>query len=199
MTSYNFIEYYPSAFPSDFCDYLIEVGEKNIIKAEKRPKGKEEDFQDLSFSLSPLLPEEATQFFLNTLQEKCITPYEEKYSVALKGIMNKGYELHDLKFQKTTPTQGFHLWHSEFAPIEKYWERWGVYTLYLNDVIEGGETEFLYQSQRVKPKKGAVSIFPSYYTHTHRGNPPISNIKYILTGWLNFVQEAKSQEVYKYE
>jgi hypothetical protein len=29
-------------------------------------------------------------------------------------------------------------------------------------------------------------VFPSGYTHTHRGNPPLSGEKIILTGWLEF-------------
>jgi hypothetical protein len=54
-------------------------------------------------------------------------------------------------------------------------------------VEEGGETEFLYLSQRVKPKTGRLVIFPSGYVHTHRGNPPLSGEKYIMTGWIEFM------------
>jgi hypothetical protein len=57
--------------------------------------------------------------------------------------------------------------------------------VYLNDVLDGGETEFLYQSRRVKPREGRVVIFPVQWTHTHRGNPPLSGEKYIATSWLH--------------
>ena len=50
-------------------------------------------------------------------------------------------------------------------------------------IVEQGETEFLYQKQRIKPVEGRVVIFPGSFTHLHRGNPPL-NIKYIATGWL---------------
>jgi hypothetical protein len=56
--------------------------------------------------------------------------------------------------------------------------------VYLNDIVEGGETEFLHQRKRIKPKKGTVLLFPPYFTHTHRGNPPLSNEKYAITGWM---------------
>jgi len=59
-----------------------------------------------------------------------------------------------------------------------------VSMLYLNDVEEGGETEFLFQSQRFKPKEGTFLIFPGTYTHMHRGNPPLSGEKYIVTSWI---------------
>jgi hypothetical protein len=56
--------------------------------------------------------------------------------------------------------------------------------LYLNNVEEGGETEFLIQKRRIKPSAGTVVLFPSGYTRVHRGNPPISGDKYILNGWV---------------
>jgi len=56
--------------------------------------------------------------------------------------------------------------------------------LYLNTVSEGGETEFLYLHRRIKPLQGRLLIFPASFTHTHRGNPPLSGDKYILTSWL---------------
>ena len=59
-----------------------------------------------------------------------------------------------------------------------------AWTIYLNDVPEGGETEFLYQSQRVSPEKGKTCIFPAGFMHTHRGNPPLKKDKYIATGWM---------------
>jgi hypothetical protein len=58
--------------------------------------------------------------------------------------------------------------------------------VYLNDIEDGGETEFLYLSKRVKPVTGRVLLWPAGYTHTHRGNPPLKDTKYIITGWVEF-------------
>lgn len=86
------------------------------------------------------------------------------------------------KLQKTKPSGGYHIWHHEQSTLN-FAERVLTWTIYLNDVEEGGETEFLYQSKRIKAKKGKILIFPATFTHTHRGNPPLSGDKYILTGW----------------
>jgi hypothetical protein len=83
------------------------------------------------------------------------------------------------------PGQGYHVWHCEDMALE-FRRRIGTYILYLNDVEEGGETELLYLNQRIKPTAGTLVLFPSGYIHAHRGNPPLSGVKYILTGWLEF-------------
>lgn len=59
--------------------------------------------------------------------------------------------------------------------------------MYLNDVTEGGETEFPHYSIKVKPEKGKVLIFPCNYLFPHQGNMPISNDKYIATSFINYI------------
>ena len=55
---------------------------------------------------------------------------------------------------------------------------------YLRDIAEGGETEFPFQLQHVKPKAGLLLLFPPFWTHLHRGASPVSSVKYNIT---NFV------------
>ena len=61
-----------------------------------------------------------------------------------------------------------------------------MWNLYLNDIEEGGETEFLDQNRRIKAQKGTMVIFPAAWTHVHRGNPPLNKDKYIGTGWYTY-------------
>jgi hypothetical protein len=55
---------------------------------------------------------------------------------------------------------------------------------YLNDVEEGGETNFLYSGLKVKPKAGTFLCWPPPWPWVHSGSIPISNDKYIITTWL---------------
>ena len=95
-----------------------------------------------------------------------------------------GFKYTTLKIQKTLPTQGYHIWHLEHSYENNYSKRALVFTIYLNDVDEGGETEFLHQSIRAKPVKGRIVIFPSAFPYVHRGNSPLKGEKYIMTSWL---------------
>ena len=94
------------------------------------------------------------------------------------------FHLTELKIQKTLPTEGYHVWHIEHGKGWQNEPRAFVFSVYLNDVEEGGETEFLHFSKRVKPKKGRIVIWPAGFPYVHRGNPPLAGEKYILTSWM---------------
>jgi hypothetical protein len=106
--------------------------------------------------------------------------YSEKYGI-LNQMANMTIRL--TKIQKTEIGGGYHVWHNEDGDPQ-YMRRVATFILYLNDVDEGGETEFLYYPKRVKAKQGRFIVWPAGFTHTHRGNPPLSNTKYIVTGWI---------------
>lgn len=85
--------------------------------------------------------------------------------------------------QRTEPGQYFN-WHTDF-----FADPWAnflrVYTFiwYLTDVKgEGGYTEFA-NGIKVQPKIGRMFIFPSEFSAMHRGVSPVSDTKYIVTGW----------------
>jgi len=96
----------------------------------------------------------------------------------------KKLSIQDIKIQKTVPGQGYHVWHHEHGVGGRAHRRLLAFSLYCNNVDEGGETEFLYQKVRFKPIRGNLLLWPSYFTHAHRGNPPLSGEKYIVTGWI---------------
>ncbi|MDN3653457.1 2OG-Fe(II) oxygenase [Thalassotalea ponticola] len=100
------------------------------------------------------------------------------------------YRIAPINAQKYQQGVGnYNYWHSEIypqpngnAPLHRVL----LFLIYLNDIEEGGETEFFYQQKAIKPKAGSIVIAPCGFTHTHRGNVPLSNDKYVLTSWLMF-------------
>jgi hypothetical protein len=122
--------------------------------------------------------------FKNILWQ-CYNLYSNQYGV-LESLAKHSIS-GTVKIQRTLPGQGYHMWHCEHGNI-RYGNRLALAILYLNDVIDGGETEFLYQGIRVKPAQGTLIICPSGFTHTHRGNPPLAGEKYIMNTWIEFIE-----------
>lgn len=92
-----------------------------------------------------------------------------------------------VNIQHYAPGQGYHMWHCERTGGARNNLRHLVFLTYLNDVTDGGETEFLYQGLKVKPEKGLTLIWPTDWNFLHRGVTSPSQHKYIATGWLEYV------------
>lgn len=110
----------------------------------------------------------------------------EQYPVLQAGNYKELF-VSNCKVQKTSPSGGYHNWHSEHTNELCSKETLLAFMVYLNDVEDGGETEFLYQSLRVKPIRNRLVLWPAGFTHLHRGNPPLKGDKYIVTGWINYI------------
>ena len=113
----------------------------------------------------------------------------------LANLVNYLFRVGNINAQRyTAGNGGYPYWHSEVFPQTPHNDalhRVLLFMYYLNDVEEGGETEFYYQNRTIKPKAGRMVIAPAYFTHTHRGAIPRSNDKYILTSGLLFNRAEK--------
>jgi len=182
---HNHIGIFNNAVNTKYCNDLIKFhSTSNLKKFRKNVNSKEEIIvNDESISLNT---SHYTKFFHHRILDQKILPaYINKYSGYQDLFKDLRIYYDGFNVQKTNPGEGYHMWHSEWHPAQEYFKRVLVWTLYLNDIEEGGETEFLDIPFRFKPKKGSVLIFPSHATHLHRGNPPLSGTKYIATGWIN--------------
>lgn len=174
----NFVSEHSNIYTKNQCNHLIDLYEAQIADNSIVGYNNERHRKDSWINLANAISDDALKKELYDGLNSCVAKYCEKYNV-LQSMPLGSYIL---KMQKTEPSGGYHVWHHECALYDQT-HRVLVWTIYLNDIKEGGETEFLYQGMRLKPKQGTVSIFPAHFTHTHRGNPPLKENKYILTGW----------------
>ena len=186
--NFNGIEEYRNVFPIEYCKQLIETFEQRaqMQLTEHQTGFKNQDeriFMDLSNHNNMFhIDADLCKFFYQTV----VKTYEEKYGKkydSLRAVVRHSPK--GMSIQKTRPHQGYHAWHCESADLCTS-ARVMAYTLYLNSVEEGGETEFLYQGVKIKPEPGKLVFFPAYYTHPHRGNPIYKGVKYIVSGWYTF-------------
>jgi len=181
----DFIGVYDDVISQDQCKEIIERMEQfqNNGYGETRPNPEHIRSDKALFDhIDPFLSEKNRDAVMSALWQKGYDSYANQYSIL--NDCDK-HSIQDIKGQITNSGQGYHIWHSEVMGTHLH--RLLVYILYLNDIDEGGETEFLYYKKRIEPKAGRLLIFPAYFTHAHRGNTNLSDEnKYILTGWYNF-------------
>jgi len=187
----QFILEIPNAFSSEYCQDVINYFQccqnagltLNRQSHEKADPNKKTDeyiyangYDHLKFGGKFI------KHFTDVFWDKYYPMYVEKFPILTEF---SPHTIYDYKIQRTQPGQGYHVWHCENHSRSNS-SRILVWTLYLNTIDAGGETEFLYQHCRIKPVQGTLVIWPASFTHTHRGNPPLSDVKYIVTGWIEF-------------
>ena len=165
----------------NFDNQELEEGVKEIGTVFRRNKDivdeKTKDSTDMALDTSC----EATKRYGASLQ-KVLEQYWLKYP---DSNCVSPYHLSHLNMQKYNCGGAFHQWHAERTNFAKT-ARHLVYMTYLNDVTDGGETEFLYQKIKVKPSKGLTLIWPVDWMFVHRGIPSMTQEKYIVTGWYEY-------------
>lgn len=167
----DFIMVWDDVVEERFCNWLIEYLEQTEYLAPRR----QNYLSDKQVEMHNFSPGEAD--YLSSLVGQCALNYIDNYPY----LRSFPYMSSCVMLQKTGPREGYHAFHAEDSTWNSQM-RVLTWMVYLNDVDEGGETEYLYQQLKVKPKRGRVVIWPGSFTHIHRGNPPMSD-KYIATGW----------------
>ena len=196
----DFIGVFDDVFEKEYCESLINTFELSVemnktVKRVDHGYNPQQANNTMYYIANDLFANqqrsqtfvdlEILQTFNKTIWE-CYDVYRKKYGV-LEGVGR--HQLNpDVKIQKTLPSEGYHVWHCEHGDVQSS-SRMMLVMLYLNDVEEGGETEFLYQSRRIEPKMGRLVFCPAQFTHTHRGNPPLKGNKYMMNGWLQYFYE----------
>lgn len=196
--TFDFLEAYPNAFSKEWCDDVIRhfdfcesQNNLTVYRSDSAVSDTQLFFADASafeneksdeFELRGLHRRFADEFFDTTA--KVTQKYAEKYNI-LRGM--GPHTIFDVKIQKVRPGEGFTQWHFEHGDVSTC-RRFLTFMVYLNDIEEGGETDFLYQKKRFRPKAGTMLVWPAGFTHTHRGNKPNNETKYIITTWMEYVK-----------
>ena len=175
----NLIKYFDDNPKRHSRGQMFSEAEGNYIDTDKK------DSKDISFWIyenqedARLLNDYF--FYLNL----CHTEYEHKYE-RVKHLSRCTVDSY-VNIQKYEPGGGYKNWHCERAGLRDAL-RCMAFMTYLNDVSDGGGTDFKYQNITAPAKKGLTLIWPSDWTHTHRGQVSPTQEKYIITGWFNYIE-----------
>lgn len=190
---------FENALSKDFCDNMInffetksELGGEGLFKVDTYKR------RDTSIGLlkygSYLKSKDKKEF--DRVLYQCYTEYRQEYIFEDQDIdtleftkktspLPISYNNDGYKLQKSSSGGGFCKWHSEYNYYSDTTnDRFLVWMVYLNDVEQGGKTDFKYIS--LKPTKGTLVLWPAYFTHNHRAALDLKEDKYIMTGWLTW-------------
>ena len=121
---------------------------------------------------------------LNNNVREYVKTYSSKVSDTYNIFTTDNLTTDSMQMQKYDKKVGKYVYHQDYSCDWKNKKmRQLTFMWYLNDVEEGGETEFWGQ-YGIKPEAGKLVLFPASWTFPHRANIPISSDKYIITGWL---------------
>ena len=167
------------------CDDLIEYHKNNM---EYKNLGKSIGANEMKKSTDvTIFPASQNPSIL--MYRKLLFGYIKEYNAAYDNPLTEMTIADGFNIQHYKPGEGYLNWHSERS-IHLTHQRALTFMTYLNDVSDGGGTEFKYQKLRHNAKRGKTLIWPSDFTHTHRGQKSPTQEKYITTGWFNHIDVA---------
>ena len=179
----DFIEVYPGVLDAETCRRVINFFERSPAKIPSST-GVVGVMNPARRSHGVVLDQESDAALFQTIfsaLQRSFAAYVAKYGELRRHP--SVFEAFGI-YRYQNETEGYD-WHSDgMDPGLRY--RFVSAVLYLNTVRQGGETEFLYQKRKIAAQEGSVVLFPSGWTHIHRGCPPRSNPKYVLVTWTRY-------------
>ena len=171
--------------PSPICDDLITVFKENEDKQTAGVVGPPlrvdpEEKVSTEVPIHPSYDHPSFQEYRKYLEE-VVRKYKEKFP-EVKNFSKFGM-IESPQIQHYKPGEGFKVWHCERDGKDN---RCLVFMTFLNTVPEAG-THFKYQNLTVPADKGLTLIWPTDFTHMHKGQITKHHEKYIITGWLGFI------------
>lgn len=124
--------------------------------------------------------------YLKKLNENGFINNSEQLSTSIEYnyFINNVLFYNVFMIQKYNKNCGRYIYHHDFAVnFSNKSHRVITYLWYLNDVNEGGQT-IIEDNIKITPKAGKLLLFPACWSYPHCGKIPISDNKYILTGWI---------------
>jgi len=175
--------YIPEKLCDDIINYFVDNKHKTNLGKVEEDGGCRVNFDkkksiDLTINVNNFdYPFNEYQKYLSLVIKNFESKYDDVRNLDFYGLI-EGYNI-----QYYEKNAGFKIWHCERSCNLN---RNLVFMTYLNDVKDGG-TEFKYQKIITTAKKGLTLIWPTDWTHIHRGQISKTSEKYIVTGWFGYL------------
>jgi hypothetical protein len=177
------IQVYENVLEPNVCNSLIRIFEENSDKHERIENQQAPNFTQFNLTENALESSEVDVIH-RYLISKTFQYKKKYYELVGSRFFPKDQNFEQFRIKKYN-NDGNDLFDTHVDVIDyPSSRRFLSFMWYLNDVEEGGETTF--DELSIRPKCGSMLVFPPLWMFPHKGNPPISNVKYLLSTYLHY-------------
>lgn len=183
----SYVQTFEGALSKEFCGQLIAAFLQTTNQHVVRQPGWRAGLDASSWTeldVSALADEAFKGFFYKQIDDH-LALYNQRLDLTIPVPATPQISQMRIKRYVAGTGEGFQ---PHFDAIYEVANRYMVFLWYLNDVEEGGETEFCDLGISIPARTGKLLMFPPYWMYQHAGRPPLSNDKYILSLYLLFPQ-----------
>ena len=180
----DYCVYVENYMSQNICDDLVDLFESVPNKSRIETKDNRPRFTQFNFSSKSNLNEE-----LHTIICRYLVKAVEHYRTKIKSFSEWAPE--NLYFENIRIKRYISEDKDEFDTHVDVGNsinegRYLSFMWYLNDVNDGGATEFADLDFKVQPKKGDLLMFPPIWMFPHKGHLLNSGKKYLLSSYLHY-------------
>jgi len=179
------VQVYDGALTPEFCAQMVDAFNRTTQLHVPNGRGLVAGLEGSAWTelnITPLADTAFKGFFLAQIEE-----YLARYNgtLALQLPVPSRPYIEDIRIKRYRAGAD-EKFEPHYDAANKMCNRYLVFLWYLNDVLEGGETEFADLGLRVQARAGRLLMFPPYWMFQHAGLAPRSNDKYIVSTYLLF-------------
>lgn len=181
----SYVQWFDDALPAEFCAQMIAAFNQMASHQTPNGRGYHQALTDstwIELNIQPHIDQAFMGFFYAQI-DRYLAQYNAQLPMLLPVPSRPQLEDLRMKRYRADADDGFQ---PHFDAGDKYANRYMVFLWYLNDVAEGGETEFPDLGIKVQARAGRLLMFPPYWMFQHAGLKPRSNDKYIVSTYMLF-------------
>ncbi len=179
----DLIKIYENVVEDDYCDFLISFFEGQSQLHERIENDNRPNFTQINFTENHKISRDISNVH-NYFIKKTLEYRNQYYEFIDDRVFPKEHAFEQFRIKRYQVGGGdlfdTHVDVQDYASARRFLS----FLYYLNNVEEGGKT--IFNGLTITPKKGTLLVFPPLWMFPHKGEPPISGSKYILTTYLHY-------------
>lgn len=181
----SYVQYFDGALSPEFCAQMVGAFEQASRWHSPEGRGYRPGLDQSSWVEVNLnrLADDAFLGFFHAQIDKYLAEYNRAIPLTLPIPTRPNIDELRMKRYRAKSDDNFQ---PHFDSVDEKSARYLVFLWYLNDVREGGETEFNDLGIKIQARTGRLLMFPPYWMFQHSGLTPHSNDKYIVSTYLMF-------------